>query len=190
MIQQEDINRIEELLKKRKWAKDCLRANIAEPHQIVMRGVKKNVKIALLQSEVLHEKEKELWDLIKKIAPEWWDEETHVLLNRNVTCKRHRDGNKGYSYIFWLGDYTGGELLFDDGTRLNEKHVWHKIDAQNYHWNLPHEGLKLGIVLYRKAVDHTKSSRMYMMRKKRQEQQQQQQQQSTDTMQEEGQEER
>ena len=75
------------------------------------------MKIALLQSEVLPKKEVELRELIKSIAPEWWgDEETKVLLNKNVTCKRHRDGNDGHSYILWLPDYVGGELKFDDGT--------------------------------------------------------------------------
>ena len=111
------------MLNKRKWAKECLRANIAEPHQIVYRGVKKNVKIAVLQSEVLHKKETELRGLIESIAPEWWGDDTKVLLNKNATCKRHRDGNDGHSYILWLGDYTGGALLFDDGTVLSEKYV-------------------------------------------------------------------
>ena len=129
---------------------------------------------------MLHPKEKELWGLIKSIAPEWWgDDVTHVLVNRNVTCRRHKDGNDGHSYILWLGDYVGGELLFDDGTVLNEKYVWHKINAQDYHWNNPHEGLKLGIVLYRKAVKHTKQQAMMqaIQRKKQQQREQRRRQQ-------------
>jgi hypothetical protein len=62
---------------------------------------------------------------------------------------RHTDGNKEHSYILWLGDFTGGALLFDDGTRLEEKYKWHKINGQVHHWNEPHEGTKYGIVLYR-----------------------------------------
>jgi hypothetical protein len=162
------------MLNKRRWAKDCLRANIAEREQIVMRGVKKNVKIALVQSEVLPKKGTELRELIKEIAPEWWGDETKVLLNKNVTCKRHRDGNDGHSYILWLGCYTGGELLFDDGTVLSEKHVWHKIDGRNYHWNNPHEGLKYGIVLYKQKAKHTKQEQMVMARQKRQQTEQEQ----------------
>jgi hypothetical protein len=149
MVSKEKLEQLEEMLNKRRWAKDCLRANIAEDSQIVMRGVKKNVKIAVLQSEVLPLKEVELRELIREIAPEWWGDETKVLLNKNVQCKRHRDGNDGHSYILWLGCYTGGELLFDDGTGLSEKYVWHKINGINYHWNNPHEGLKYGIVLYK-----------------------------------------
>ena len=171
MVSKEKLEQLEEMLNKRRWAKDCLRANIAEPHQIVMRGVKKNVKIALVQSEVLPKKETELRELIKSIAPEWFgDEETKVLLNKNVTCKRHRDGNDGHSYILWLGDYTGGALLFDDGTKLNEKYVWHKINGQNYHWNEPHEGLKYGIVLYRQKAKYSKQQQMATARAKKREQ--------------------
>lgn len=167
----EKLEQIEEMLNKRKWAKDCLRANIAEPHQIVMRGVKKNVKIAVLQSEVLPARETELRALIKSIAPEWWgDEETKVLLNKNVTCKRHRDGNDGHSYILWLGDYIGGELVFDDGAILSDKYVWHKINGQSYHWNNPHTGLKYGIVLYKQKAKHTKQEQMLRARKKREQQ--------------------
>ena len=173
MVTKEKLEQLEDMLNKRRWAKDCLRANIAEPHQIVMRGVRKNVKIALVQSEVLPKKETELRELIKSIAPEWFgDEETKVLLNKNVTCKRHRDGNDGHSYILWLGDYTGGELLFDDGTVLSDKHVWHKIDGRNYHWNNPHEGLKYGVVLYRQKAKYSKQQQMVMARKKKQEQEQ------------------
>ena len=56
---------LEEMLNKRRWAKDCLRANIAQEEQIVYRGVKTNVKIAPAQGEVLPKKEVELRELIK-----------------------------------------------------------------------------------------------------------------------------
>jgi hypothetical protein len=176
MVSKEKLEQFEEMLNKRRWAKDCLRANIAQPDQIVMRGVKKNVKIAVLQSEVLPKKEVELRELIKGIAPEWFgDEETKVLLNKNVTCKRHRDGNDGHSYILWLGNYVGGALLFDDGTKLTEKYVWHKINGQNYHWNEPHEGLKYGIVLYRQKAKHSKTQQMMIARRKKQTEQKEEQ---------------
>ena len=41
MVSREKLDKIEEMLNKRRWARDCLRANIAEPHQIVWRGVYK-----------------------------------------------------------------------------------------------------------------------------------------------------
>ena len=75
-------------------------------------------------------------------------------------------GNKGHSYVLWLGDFTGGALLFDDGTRLEEKYKWHKIDGQIHHWNEPHEGTKYSIILYRgngkppkSALIHTRMKR-------------------------------
>ena len=135
---------------------------------------RQNVKIAVLQSEVLP-KETELKELIKSIAPEWWGDETKVLLNKNVTCKRHRDGNDGHSYILWLGDYVGGELNFDDGTVLSDKYVWHKINGQNYHWNNPHEGLKYGVVLYKQKAKYSKQQQMNRARQKRQQAEQEQQ---------------
>jgi hypothetical protein len=39
----EKIEQHEEMLNKRKWAKDCLSANIAQPEQIISRGVNNNV---------------------------------------------------------------------------------------------------------------------------------------------------
>ena len=51
----------------------------------------------------------------------------------------------------WLGDYTsGGGLNFDDGTKIEGKRQWFKIDGQNHHWNDPHDGgTKYSIVLFR-----------------------------------------
>ena len=40
MVSKEKLEQIEELLNKRKWAKDCLRANIAQEDQIANKGVK------------------------------------------------------------------------------------------------------------------------------------------------------
>ena len=59
-------------------------------------------------------------------------------------AKRHKDGNKGHSWLLWLGDYTsGGGLNFDDGREI-------KIDGQDHHWNDPHEGgTKYSIVIFR-----------------------------------------
>jgi hypothetical protein len=167
-ISTDDLQLLEGMLNKRRWCKDCLRVNIAEPHQIVHRGVNGQFKIAVLQSEVLPKKETALRELVKRIAPEWWgDEETQVLLNKNVTCRKHRDKNNGHSYILWLGDFVGGGLVFEDGTRLEQKHIWHKIDGQIPHWNEPHEGTKYGVVLYRRGVKHTKQQMVMLCRKRK-----------------------
>ena len=54
------------------------------------------------------EKEPELYDAIKEVAPEWWGDETRIILNEDLVAKRHKDGNKGHSWLLWLGDYTSG----------------------------------------------------------------------------------
>ena len=162
---------IEKMLATRRWAKDCLRANITEPEDIIQRG---NIKISKLQSEVLPKKEVALREAIQAIAPEWWGDETQVLVNRNVKCKKHIDKNDGHSYILRLGDFTGGALLFEDGTRLEDKHQWHKINGQIPHWNEPHEGTKYAVVLYKRAIKHTKQQMMAKAIKKKKEREAQQ----------------
>ena len=64
------------------------------------------------------EKEPELYDAIKELAPEWWGDETQITLSKDLVCKSHKDhGNKKHSYILWLGDFAGGALNVDDGTK-------------------------------------------------------------------------
>ena len=133
---------------KRKWRAHSLRTNVAKDDLIEYQG---KVRIAKVCSASLNQREKEpeLYDAIKEFAPVWWDRETKIILNKNLTCKRHKDGSDGHSWILWLGDFTGGALLFDDGTKIEQKNVWHRINGQVHHWNEPHEGTKYAIVLYR-----------------------------------------
>ena len=126
------------------------------PEQVMQWG---KVKLALCESNSplkrnLHDDR--LVEAIRLIAPEWWGDRTRLCLNRNVKCERHRDGNKGTSYILFLGDFTGGVLLFDDGTRIEEKYKWHAIDGQIPHWNEPHTGCKYSVALYRRGAKRTK----------------------------------
>ena len=91
------MDRVEELLRARKWCNTCLRANIAAPDTIQQRGM---LKVAHLRSNVVkRDKEPALYEAIKDIAPEWWDDETRVTVNQDVTCKRHLDGNTGHSWM-------------------------------------------------------------------------------------------
>ena len=143
------MDKVEELLTKRKWVRRCLRANVAQPEDIITYGT---VKLALIYSNVLNkrEKEPELYDAIKEIAPEWWGEETQITLNKDLVCKRHRDScNKEHSWILWLGDFTGGALLFDDGAKVEGAREWRKINRHVRHWNEPHDGTKYSIVIYK-----------------------------------------
>ena len=82
---------VEEMLMKRKWAKDCLRANIAQDDRIIKRG---SVKIALVASNLLNQKkEPALTEAIQAIAPEWFGDETQTILNRNVQCKKQEQSH-------------------------------------------------------------------------------------------------
>ncbi len=60
-----------ELMSKRKWQKHRLRVNLTQPEDLRMTG---SVKVAPIYSNVLNnrEKEPELYDAIKDVAPEWW----------------------------------------------------------------------------------------------------------------------
>jgi hypothetical protein len=61
-------------------------------------------------------KEPELFDAIQAIAPEWWGEDTRIILNKDLVAKTHKDGNKRHSWRLRLGYFSmGGGLNFDDG---------------------------------------------------------------------------
>jgi len=138
---------VEFLMARRNWRNMCLRANIVPKEKIEMW---KKTRLALVESNALGKSERLLREAIQLIAPEWWGDETKFALNRNVQCEKHRgSGNRDHSYVLFLGDFTGGALLFEDGTRIEEKYKWHKIDGSIPHWNEPHEGTKYSIILYR-----------------------------------------
>ena len=139
------MDRVLELLERRRWDKRCRRTNIATPEQIV--GT--TFRTALLESNKIRPSEHELRDAIQAIAPDW-EYEYDIVLNRNAQCQRHRDsGNVGRSWMLWLGDFEGGALCFEDGHRITLKEVWHNFDGRQYHWNEPHTGTKYSIILYR-----------------------------------------
>ena len=87
-------------------------------------------------------------------------EDVRITVNKDVVAQRHRDGNAGHSWILCLGDFTGGELNFDDGARIEKKGVWHKIDGRVRHWNDPHVGTKCSIILHRSDKAGAKSRMM------------------------------
>ena len=79
---------------KREWVKHCLRTNCAAPEDIQLTG---KVKVAKIYSNLLYKREKEpaLYDAIKAVAPEWWDDETRMILNKDLVAQRHR-GTRGF----------------------------------------------------------------------------------------------
>ncbi len=98
-----------------------------------------------------------LYDAIEEVAPKLWDEETQITLDRDLMYKKHRDrGNKERSWILWLGDFVARALNFDDGTQIEGKREWRKINRQTHHWNDPHAGSMYSIVLC-KGYDEAKT---------------------------------
>jgi len=149
---------VEFLMARRKWRNLCLRTNIVSPDKI---EIYKKTKLAHVESNALGKSEHLLREAIQLTAPEWWGDETKFCLNRNVKCEKHRDhGNKAHSYVLFLGDFTGGALVFEDGTRLEEKYKWHKMVGSIPHWNEPHEGTKYSIILYRSKPYIAKTHRI------------------------------
>ena len=99
------MERLEDLLVERKWTKSRRHANVN-----------------------LREDEQELYDAIKDVAPERWDDDTHVALGKSNACKRQKDrGSSEHTWALWLGYYAGGALNFDDGKRIRGQWGWHKI---------------------------------------------------------------
>ena len=94
---QEKLVEIEDCLPQRRWVKNCLRTNIVSESMIQRQN---NCKVALCESNTLRireKKESHIRDLIESIAPEWWGDTTKIIINKNVECERHRDGNDGLS---------------------------------------------------------------------------------------------
>ena len=114
------MEKLTELVANRKWQKRCPRAKIAAPEHTRKTGM---VPVALVASNTVRkEKDPERYEAIRRVAPEWW-EDVRITVNKDVVAQRHRDGNAGRLWILWLGDFTGGELNFDDGTRIETKGV-------------------------------------------------------------------
>jgi hypothetical protein len=99
---------VQELLERRRWQKHCLRTNIVTPDKIKQYPA---MKVALCESNLLRKNELELRSAIEQVAPEWWGDDTHVQLKKNVQCEKHRDSNVGHSWLILLGEFTAGALL-------------------------------------------------------------------------------
>ncbi len=117
------------MISKRKRRKQSLLASIAQPEDIVTSGT---AKVAKIYSNVLNkgEKEPELYDAMKEVAPEWRGEDAQITLNKDLVCKRHKGhGNKEHFWILCLGDFAGGALNFGDGAKVEGWREWRKING-------------------------------------------------------------
>ena len=135
------MDELERLLAKRYWQPYCLRTGIAQPEYIVEKNGFRKAQVA---SNTPRPREVSLLRAIRAVAPDWCAA-TKVIINKDVTCRRQSDGaNLGSSYILFLGDFEGGALVFDDGTRFEAKREWFEFDGQVPHWNEPHTWYCIG----------------------------------------------
>ena len=75
-----------------------------------------------------------------------------VTVNKNHASARHVDKNNyGFSYIIGLGNYTGGQLVFDSGPYKGEHNIrnkWLKFKGDHPHWVKPLKGERYTLVFY------------------------------------------
>ena len=77
---------------------------------------------------------------------------SQVTLNRNLTCIPHRDGNnEGDSWVLFFGEFRGGALALEGGTRYLVSGMWHCIPHMMLHWVEPCVGGRWSVVLYRRG---------------------------------------
>jgi len=91
---------------------------------------------------------------LSEIAPEWWGEDTMIMVNKNVECRPHTDKNNAeYSYICFVGDYSGGALIFETGEMLDTPYQWHRNNADKAkHWHEPiTSGTKYNVIIYKRG---------------------------------------
>ena len=73
---------------------------------------------------------------------------TQITVNKNLVCKPHKDKNKNDSYILFLGDFEGGELIVGDRT-IKQKNKYHKFNGKFEHYNLAiTSGTKYSIIWF------------------------------------------
>ncbi len=79
---------------------------------------------------------------------------TECCVNWKLACGPHRDrmSSSGSYILLFDGEtpFTGGALVFDDGTRHEENDVFQgPFDGKTLmHWNEPHTGDKYSVVAY------------------------------------------
>ena len=156
---------VEFLLKKRAWSQTCLRTNLAKPEDVYIspKGFKRVHLKSNLVGYTTHQ-DRLLRAALELIAPEWWGNDTQITINNQIVCPPHVDKNNAeYSYIAFVGKFTGGALVFESGERYEEPYMWYKIDAFNtLHWNEAiTSGTKYSIIIFkskRKSFSRNKRS--------------------------------
>jgi hypothetical protein len=151
---------LQDLVRRHAFWKNRLRPNIGESEATKYAGRRMLVNPVLSNS--IHEPTRtKAHARMLALAQEMLGEHiTHLTINKDVCCARHRDGrNAGSSsHITFFGpegaDYEGGELVLEEegGDRvLSERNVWHSFDGRNtWHYNKAHTGTKFSVVAYQR----------------------------------------
>tara|TARA_R110002126_G_scaffold165189_1_gene313053 strand:- start:325 stop:951 length:627 start_codon:yes stop_codon:yes gene_type:complete len=142
-------------------AKDKTRSNVLKKGQteieaFVLGKVRAYDKVELVNS-VKNIKFPVLFNLLKKLVrthnPSF--KYTSIQINKSVGTNWHRDrGNRGLSYCFALGDYTGGGVVieFEDGSQktFDNHNKWLKYDGHSLlHKTASHKGKdRFAIIFY------------------------------------------
>lgn len=77
-------------------------------------------------------------------------EPNSITININERYKPHTHQRQEKSYIMLLGDFEGGALCLEDGTKFNEKHKFFEFRGSQKHWTEDWTGNRISIVYYYK----------------------------------------
>ena len=132
---------------KDKTRQNVLKKGEEEIEAFVLGKVRAYDKVDLVNS-VKNEKFPKLFELLKRLVkthnPSF--KYTSIQLNKSVGTNWHRDrGNRGLSYCFALGNFTGGGVVveFPDGTQktYDNHNKWLKYDGHTLlHKTASHKG--------------------------------------------------
>ena len=81
-----------------------------------------------------------------------------ITQNINQKYEPHTHQRQSRSKIILFGDFTGGALCLEDGTRFSEKNVFFEFDGSMKHWVQPWEGDRISLVFYYKKPQGEYSS--------------------------------
>ena len=77
-------------------------------------------------------------------------EPNSITININQRYEPHTHQRQTKSYIILLGDFEGGSLCLEDGTKFNEKNKFLEFDGGKKHWVEDWTGNRISIVFYYK----------------------------------------
>ena len=91
--------------------------------------------------------EQKVIDNIKQVTD---FEFNQVTLNYNHLMKPHKHKNIGISYGILLGEFTGGALCVEDGSRFDKVNEWFQFNGKLNHWVEPFVGERYSLIIYNK----------------------------------------